>query len=457
VVGPLSPNNKSAHRTLKKYLSQYAEPDIHGLPQSLFWNEGNGMAAIDALLVLPIYDEPWEQLRSFLTPPDSDKSIVMIWVFNCPNVEKTEVSEAAYSRTNEALEALKSAYSFEPLSQRVSVTSVSQNVRLYLLERCQHGALIPEKQGVGLARKLGLDLALSLCDKQLDAGMNAPAWLHCSDADVRLPIGYFEIPSPEKDQVVSLYPFKHIASPGYEQAMALYDFRLQYYEAQLAQAHSPYAFQTVGSIIAVTPLAYAQVRGMPKRSGGEDFYFLNKLAKIGRVVSLAAPELEVAGRPSCRVPIGTGPAIQGIREYVDPLNDYLYYHPEIFVRLRVLHECVQTLDVDVNREGFSVCLNSLIDQNRAQLIFTALESLGLERFFKHLQGQGHRQSFKKLFDIWFDGFLTLKFVHAMRDFDCPSLSIMGLREHSGLLSDDLLDRVDGLLKSQNVRDGKLRE
>lgn len=436
-----TPVNSAAQRTLKKYLANYAEPDTKvGGPLRRF----NVLEAVDAVFILPIYDEPWDQLRTFLNPLDLSKKIAMVWVFNCPD----DVSDEAFVRTNEALDNLKSAYQFEQLNERVSSSRVSENLSLYVLERCQKGALIPKDQGVGLARKLGMDLALALCDEQLDAGLNAPDWLHCCDADVSLPSGYFDIDPPARGQVASLYPFTHRPEPGYELAMALYDFRLHYYEAQLARAGSPYAFQTVGSIIAVTPLAYAQVRGMPKRSGGEDFYFLNKLAKVGSVLTLSGPKLDIAGRPSHRVPIGTGPAIQAIRTQADPLNDYLYYHPEVFIRLAALLECVRATDSGLSREQFAAQLRASVDVGRASGILSALDKLGVAKFFAHVKGQTHRQSFAQLFDTWFDGFITLKFVHEMRELDCPSLSIEGLHAQSGLLSEELLSSITTVLKNQ---------
>ena len=45
-------------------------------------------------------------------------------------------------------------------------------------------------------------------------------------------------------------------------------------------ARSPYAFHTIGSTMAVSANHYAKVRGFPKREAGEDFYLLNKLAKV---------------------------------------------------------------------------------------------------------------------------------------------------------------------------------
>ena len=69
-------------------------------------------------------------------------------------------------------------------------------------------------------------------------------------------------------------------------ATALYELRLHHYVLGLEYAGSPYAYHTLGSCLAVKADAYAQVRGFPKRAGAEDFYLLNKLAKLGAMPRL---------------------------------------------------------------------------------------------------------------------------------------------------------------------------
>ena len=68
---------------------------------------------------------------------------------------------------------------------------------------------------------------------------------------------------------------------------------LRYYVAGMKYARSHLThFHTIGSTMAVRASYYAKVRGFPKREAGEDFYLLNKLAKVGTVLELeASPEL----------------------------------------------------------------------------------------------------------------------------------------------------------------------
>ena len=59
---------------------------------------------------------------------------------------------------------------------------------------------------------------------------------------------------------------------------------------------------------------YAQSAGFPKLAAGEDFYLLNKLAKIGKIIPLKIinQPIYIQARISNRTPFGTGPALDKI-------------------------------------------------------------------------------------------------------------------------------------------------
>src|SRR5262249_56888321 len=108
-----------------------------------------------------------------------------------------------------------------------------------------------------------------------------------------------------------LFPFCHRGSPPpvLADAMHRYEIFLRYYLLGLADAGSPYAFHTLGSAIAVNPMAYAMVRGFPRRLAGEDFHFLNKVAKIGSILRMGGAPIVIEGRRSHPAPFGTRAAL----------------------------------------------------------------------------------------------------------------------------------------------------
>ena len=209
--------------------------------------------------------------------------------------------------------------------------------------------------------------------------------------------------------------------------MFLYDYSLRYYVDQLAEAVSPYAFHTIGSLIVVRPSAYAAVRGIPKRSAAEDFYFLNKLAKVGAVHSLAEPVLKVAGRPSQRVPFGTGPAISKIQNMEKPIDEYRFYHPKCFIALKqllsIIAEAGQTF---ASAELLFRQIRDRMSQDESAAVIDALLSMKIEKQFAHLAQKNDHASFERAFHTWFDAFVTLRFIHLLRDSIYPTVGFAEL-------------------------------
>lgn len=282
---------------------------------------------------------------------------------------------------------------------------------LLLVDRFRAGRRIPKRQGVGLARKIGADIALAL----IAAGHVARPWIWSSDADTRLPCGYFAAPgttpamrlglNPDAPAAACLYPFRHRTgndAPGI--ATALYEAGIRHYAAGLRWAGSPYAFTTLGSTLAVAAGAYARVRGFPRRNGAEDFYLLDKLAKLGAIHELPGPELEIAARASDRVPFGTGPAVARILTAGDPEHQALFRNPAAFAELRRWLALFPEL---AERE--------LQDADLAPETRAVLDELGTAKALAHARSHGaNAKSFARHLHTWFDGLRTLRLLNALR-------------------------------------------
>jgi hypothetical protein len=405
----------------RKYLASHSELAAFALLPPLL----SVIGAVAHVLCIPFYDEEPELLACFagISAPGR---LLQIWNINAPD----NADNSPLARTRALLHFAVNRYRAELIAPGVYLTKADTQTPLLIVDQCSAGRQLPHKQGVGLARKIALDLALKLVDEQQCAGQGKVGWLHTSDADVILPDGYFDVAAPHTGEVGLIYPLRHRPDPGLELAQRLYDFRLDYYVAMLSWAGSAYAFQAVGSTIAVTPEAYAAVRGMPKRSGGEDFYLLNKLAKLGRLRQLALPVIEVAARASHRVPFGTGPALSHITGMADPLNEYHYYHPQCFVLLKALLDAVREASESsqqFDRERLSVLLHQCLTDEDAQLCLRALAQLGLDNFLAHCQKLRTKLDLQREFTVWFDAFLTLRFVHLVRDGGYAGVSLSTLK------------------------------
>lgn len=276
---------------------------------------------------------------------------------------------------------------------------------LELLERLEKGDLAapdvfalyaPElKGGVGEARKIGMDCFLQSCTPE-----KAAETVICSmDGDTLVEEEYFKYvidffrSRPEGGVSIGL---RHLpgADEAGEKAIRRYESYLERYAAQLKRCGSPYGFHTVGSAFAVRGESYMKCGGMKVRQAGEDFYFLQAVAKTSGVGLIEKILVHPSARVSARTPFGTGQAVRdllagkGLNEIPDAAFDRL-------ANLLAAATAEGVLDSDSP---------SLPDE----------EFFRSEKFFKVWPGIRRNTPRSKLtnaFHIWFDGLKTLRFLH----------------------------------------------
>jgi hypothetical protein len=169
------------------------------------------------------------------------------------------------------------------------------------------------------------------------------------------------------------------------------------------------------------------VRGFPKRAAAEDFYVLNKLAKLGPVARLQGSRIELQSRYSSRVPVGTGPAVTAIAAADDPSEVALFYHPNCYEALKVLLESLPELGQTPQQEIALLLIDHGLQQTLAEQSMWALHSLGIKKLLTHCQRQANTGAqFERQFHQWFDAFRSLKFVHALRDIAWPQQTLRQL-------------------------------
>jgi hypothetical protein len=388
---------------MAKYLAHHAEAEAAELLQHPFQQH------YDYCLIIPAYRESAGLLQRLEELAGAQPGLLVILVLNQPDSDN---SADANRKLREALAATREV-------QRHCIGSLRQlagESHLLVIER---GLPLPAKQGVGLARKIGCDIALAL---QANGNLQS-RWLHNSDADATLPGDYFQAAEQYCSEVAITHPFVHTLPQDKSLALAtyLYDLRLHYYVYGLRYASSPYDFHTLGSCISVDAASYAAVRGFPRRNAAEDFYLLNKLAKLGEVARPTAPLITLMGRDSDRVPFGTGPAVAELSRASAPLQSKLYYHPDCFRALRALLGNLQGLFDGSELDALSGLPLAAV---------AALKQQGIEKALSHCREHGaDLASWEKHFHLWFDGFRTLKFIHAMRDTGLANLDLAQSREH----------------------------
>jgi hypothetical protein len=402
-----------------KYFARYAEPEA-ALARAL---DERYLAA----LVVPACAEAPSLLDGFQSALScAAERVLLILVVNA-----TDAASAAMHAENQRL--LSHLHGSFPRARALTQEDVSTRAwlgraerhDLLWLDRASPGLRLPPREGVGLARKLGGDLAAALWARdQLESPLIA-----CSDADVTLPARYFHeltAPVPENERSPSaawLWPYRH--EPGGDAAIdaatVLYEISLRYYVLGLASANSCYAYQSVGSTLCVSAPAYLSVRGVPKREAAEDFHLLDKLAKVAPLRRPRVSPIAIRARASERVPFGTGRRSREIAEELASGREFLLYSPEIF---RALSAVLKGLD-DFARTAEVVALTRAIELTVPELAPSILQVLtGLGAFAALASASTQAKAgavLRRRAHTWFDSLRTLRFVHGLRDRCLPSM------------------------------------
>lgn len=384
---------------LNKYLANYASTEVENL------NSIPPHFSFTQCIVIPACNEKSDFVERLALSPLSTGTLLILVVNQSANACE-QVHDANRALVNVILSG-EELWSFDNLS-----LCTLHSLHILLVDRFSVGREIPEKDGVGRARKTGCDLAVKLFSMNK---LQSP-WIFSTDADASLPENYFSTTS--STAAAQVFNFQHKGESGLIlDATLLYEQAIKYYQSALAWSGSPYAYHTLGSTLAVEVEAYCKVRGFPPRAGGEDFYLLNKLAKIGEIRSVNTVTIQLDARLSERVPFGTGPAVKKIMETLNSKKEFSYYNPAIFRELRILLTHLHLLHKALEE-------NLPIDSQVNSRIAAALGHLKIDRFSQHCKTQAvQEKDFSQQFHTWFDGFITLKFVHFLQKEFYPALPI----------------------------------
>ncbi len=389
---------------LRRYLQRHIEPGLPDCPvQAGRWQNA---------LVIPAYGESPTLLERMARSLHEAGPTLLVLVLNRPDTEP----DGSVNR------ALRDAAADLP-AVAPGVKALGEQVDLHCLDMDRITGPLPAKQGVGLARKTGFDLALLW----RQAGAITGDWICSTDADALLPRDYFaRLQHVDAAAGAAVFPFEHMPGddPRCNRATALYELRLHHYVLGLEYATSPYAWHALGSCLAIRADTYAQVHGFPRRAGAEDFYLLNKAGKPGRVARLRGEAIGLMSRHSRRVPFGTGPAVHDIA-IAGPLEaQRIFYHPACFDALRAVLQAVPSLRTAPVAGLPDALADSGLAESLARCSSDILQGMGLAQAVAHCRRHGGTPAqFLSQFHQWFDAFRTLKFIHAVREAGWPDLGL----------------------------------
>jgi hypothetical protein len=263
---------------------------------------------------------------------------------------------------------------------------------------------VPKKvAGVGNARKIGMDEAI----RRFDTIEKPDGIILSLDADTLVENNYFtliELAFVSNKANAAFFQFQHdfdtgIYSEQTIRACKLYEIYLRYFRLSLAYTGFPYSIHTIGSCFGVRALNYTKAGGMSKRQGGEDFYFLHKLAPQTPVFAIKDIIVKPSPRVSDRVPFGTGPAVASISKSMT----YYVYNFKLFIDLKSFFDQFQT--IYITNDFKRLCLPDSIFNyfGEEQLLLT------IEECKKHTN---NFEAFSKRMFTKIDAFAIVKFLNS---------------------------------------------
>ncbi len=289
-------------------------------------------------------------------------------------------------------------------------------LQLGWIDASSRGNELPPRGGVGLARKIGCDSALAYLKESENPTPLQEFVFFSLDADTLVSPDYLDAAGRElltsgKSGGVVSFRHQQAGTPEGQAAIDAYEAFLNYYIEGLRLAGSPYAFHTVGSCLCFTATGYIRTNGFPaRRQAGEDFYFCMELAKTGGICEIKNTKVFPSSRISHRVPFGTGRRMA--EALLNGKEELPAYDFRVFIALRDLFSTVSA-NLDKDARHIYACIHHLPTVD-------FLEERGFSqiwpRFRRQYKGQ---EALLAAFYRWFDGFVTLKYIHRLTEQEWP--------------------------------------
>jgi hypothetical protein len=268
---------------------------------------------------------------------------------------------------------------------------------------------IPEKlAGVGFARRVLMDEAICLFKKEYDekfkergniAEFMSEKFIFSLDSDCTVSENYFSAVEilEIKNADFGVLSFTHRFSEEKEikKAGILWEIFLRYWRDSLRVFSYKNAFYPIGSLFLFRATPYIVSMGMNIRQAGEDFYFLQKIIPLAKVVDIPVYVFPKA-EPSQRTPFGTGREIQlyisGEKERLEKVWNFKSFEQ--------IGEIMRSIDDVFSGEIKVETFKLFLDENPKYK--EQLERIKIQSKTK--------EDFRKKFEEWFNPFKVFKFL-----------------------------------------------
>jgi hypothetical protein len=329
---------------------------------------------------------------------------------------------------------------------------------MHVIDASSPGREIPAHDGVGLARKIGMDFAAAIAHGLLFSAGHTPAdvfadvpaqggvppatkfpahCIACLDGDTLVSKNYAASLTQfaASGQPAALTGCRHRTgeTPEAETAIRLYENFLRRHSCALKAAGTPFYHIALGPTIVCSASAYCACGGMNTHTAGEDFYFLQALIKIcpGKNRTVETPDCTVypESRLSDRTPFGTGQKIARAIEnlhtdsqscclphsaYGEHIRDYPdAAYGEIAFFISLIQDAAYNPHKDVFTADFASDHRVLYDFLSAENFFSVWEKIKRNNCSPKKEGAVNAERLIRAFHTWFDGLKIIRFIHSV--------------------------------------------
>ena len=224
---------------------------------------------------------------------------------------------------------------------KINICKDNEHTINFLKEISDFSITIIDKSSRGngwTGKKFGVGWARKVCMDQINEKANENDLIVSLDADTRFSENYFSSlienfnSNPEITALSVPYYHKLVEDELANRAILHYEIYMRYYSINLKRINNPYSFTSLGSAIVLPVKSYRRIGGITPHKSGEDFYFLQKLCKTGKILCQNSEKVYPAARFSDRVFFGTGPAM--IKGSKGDWSSYPIYQHKFFDEIK---------------------------------------------------------------------------------------------------------------------------
>lgn len=267
---------------------------------------------------------------------------------DCPNFELVACANQFDGWWNEPEKLVQCLNNQKSISFLRKVSGL----KVHIIDNSSEGKGWPAKRGgVGWARKVAMDF--------ISERANPEDIIISIDADTYYPPEFVGAVSErlinQGDLLGLAIPYYHplTGKPVNDRLILRYEIYMRHYLLNMLEINNPFAFSAIGSAMAAKVSAYRKVGGLTPVKSGEDFYFIQKLKKTGKVGNWCETTAFPSSRFSDRVIFGTGPAL--IKGNTGDWASYPIYKKESFQQVKETFDLFPELfekDVETPMDGY---------------------------------------------------------------------------------------------------------